>query len=89
MTFSTEAIFEVMVLVCLGGGFALVLLMGIYLIVLHVVRDERQDLEALTDTQPDALRVARRESPPDPDEWDVPLPSRDVAPIDGNGAGTV
>lgn len=89
MTFSTEAIIDLMIMVFVGGGIAVVVLLAIYWIALHVVRDERQDSAALKDTQPDALRVMRRALPPDPNEWDVPRPSHDVDCSDGNGAGTV
>lgn len=88
MTFSPEAIKDLMIMVLVCGGIAVVVFAVIYLLALHVILDESQDVEALTDTQPDGLRVARRELPPDPDEWEVPLPPHDVDCSDGNGVGT-
>lgn len=87
MTFSPEAIRDLLIMVLVGGGITVVILAVLYLIALRVVRDENQDVEALTDTQPDALRVMRRASPPDPNEWDVPPPSRDADCVD-DGTGS-
>ena len=74
MTFSPEAMLDMIILVLFGGGGMVLLLMVIYFIAQFVVRNEDQGLVALTETRPDTWRVARRESPPDPDEWEVPLP---------------
>lgn len=88
MTFSPEATFDLLIMVLVGGGITVVIFSVIYFIALRVVLDESQDVEVLVDTQPDALRAARRELPSDPDEWEVPRPSSDADCGGGNGVGT-